>query len=239
MWRLEGAVRPYAWGSRIALATLQGRPSPTPEPEAELWLGAHPDDPASVDGRTLLDAIVADPPGVLGSDVVGVYGARLPYLLKVLAADQPLSLQAHPDADQARAAFEAGNPNYTDPYHKPEMLVAVTEFEALCGFRDPIAASSSLAVLGVAGLAPAVDSLMVGDMCTAVTWLLRLPERMRRALVGEVVVACDRLTQGPDSAACSLAVELGTRYPGDIGVVCSLLLNHVRLAPGQAVYLPA
>ena len=103
VFQLTGAVRPYAWGSRTILAELQGRPAPTDEPEAELWLGAHPGDPATVggpDGPVGLDTLIADDPKAhLGEQVAAAFGPRLPYLLKVLAAEKPLSLQAHPDAE--------------------------------------------------------------------------------------------------------------------------------------------
>src|SRR5919107_362317 len=126
---LTGVVRPYAWGSRTVLAALQGRPVPTEGPEAELWLGAHPGDPSTVPGAdgpvSLATLISEDPKGQLGGEVADEFGARLPYLMKVLAAESPLSLQAHPDAEYARIAYAAqeADPqaprNYTDAYHKP------------------------------------------------------------------------------------------------------------------------
>src|SRR5262245_53720139 len=133
---LDGQIRPYAWGSRTAVAELQGRPTPSDGPEAELWLGAHPDSPATLrrtGGPVALDeAITAAPGALLGDAAVARFGPRLPFLLKVLAAAKPLSLQAHPDAERAREAYGAGHPSYRDAYHKPEILVAVTEFDALC-----------------------------------------------------------------------------------------------------------
>ena len=134
---LDSPIRKYAWGSRSAIATLQGRPTPTPDPEAELWMGAHPASPSrlAVSGTPLVDAIAADPVKLLGPANVERFGARLPFLLKVLAAATPLSLQAHPDAAYAKEAFArqeadpAAPKNYTDAYHKPEMLVALTPFE--------------------------------------------------------------------------------------------------------------
>src|SRR5437763_14953727 len=137
MERLEGCIQPYAWGSRTAIARVQGRPVPSPGPEAELWLGAHPVGPSTLADRPLPALLAADPSGVLGDGVVAEFGARLPYLLKLLAAEAPLSIQAHPSAARAAEAFAAGHPSYRDPYHKPELLVAVEEFDALCGFRDP------------------------------------------------------------------------------------------------------
>ena len=145
VYPLTGVIRPYAWGSRTAIAELQGRPTPTEGPEAELWLGAHPGDPSTVpgpDGPVNLTTLIAgDPAAQLGAGGRGTFGARLPYLMKVLAAGAPLSLQAHPDAGVRRRGVRPpgrrpGAPkNYTDANHKPEMLVALTPFDALCGFR--------------------------------------------------------------------------------------------------------
>ena len=245
---LDGPIRPYAWGSHTAIARIQGRSAPSEGPEAELWLGAHPDSPSVVRGKGPLDgAIQADPAGVLGPAVVERFGVRLPFLMKLLAAAQPLSLQAHPDpvqAEQGYAAEEAAGVardapgrNYKDRYHKPEILVAVEEFDALCGFRDPVVSADVLAALGVPALKSTVDALGQPDPGTAlrdaVSGLMRLPDEDRAALVDAVVAAAR------SSGGAPLAVELADRYPGDIGVVVALLLNRVRLAPGQAVWMPA
>jgi mannose-6-phosphate isomerase len=243
VYPLTGVVRPYAWGSRTILATLQGRPVPSDGPEAELWLGAHPDDPSTVtrpEGPISLATLIAeDPKGQLGSEVAGEFGSRLPYLMKVLAAEAPLSLQAHPDAEYARRAFAdqeadpAAPRNYTDPYHKPEMLVAVTPFRALCGFRAPEVSAAVLEDLDVPRLAPVVAALRagVGRLGEAVRTLLSWPADDRRPLVDAVLAA------GGTSHA--LVAELARHYPGDPGVLVALLLNHVRLEPGEAIWLPA
>jgi mannose-6-phosphate isomerase len=244
---LESPIRAYAWGSRDAIAVLQGRTGPTGQPEAELWMGAHPDSPSAVGGVPLTTRIAADPAGVLGADTVTRFGERLPFLLKVLAAAEPLSLQAHPTNEQAATGFAAeeaaGKPrdapdrNYKDPHHKPELLVAVEPFEALCGFRDPRATAELLAGLDVAGLAPTVAALRQDDPAVAlrdaVTGLMDLGDAERKTLV-EAVMAAARVRPG-----CELAVALGERYPGDVGVVIALLLNHVHLEPGEAVWMPA
>jgi mannose-6-phosphate isomerase len=241
VYPLTGVVRPYAWGSRTVLAELQGRPAPSDGPEAELWLGAHPGDPSTVTGpdgpESLATLIAGDPKGRLGAEVAGEFGARLPYLMKVLAAEAPLSLQAHPDADYARAAFAAqeadpGAPrNYTDAYHKPEMLVALTPFEALCGFRDPAASAAALAELGLPALEPVVAALRTGPagLDDAVRTLLTWPTEDRPGLIESVVARSDS----------SLVQELARHYPGDPGVLVALLLNHVKLAPGEAIWMPA
>ncbi|GGQ64916.1 mannose-6-phosphate isomerase, class I [Couchioplanes azureus] len=238
---LAGVIRPYAWGSRTSIAELQGRPAPSATPEAELWLGAHPGDPSTVagaDGPVSLATLIADDPeGQLGAEVAGEFGVRLPYLMKVLAAAAPLSLQAHPDADYARRAFAAqeADPqapkNYTDAYHKPEMLVALTPFEALCGFREPAESAAALEALGIERLAPVVESLRTGPsgLGEAVRTLLTWPAADRAALIDEVVAA----------GTSPLASGLASHYPGDPGVLVALLLHHVRLEPGEAIWMPA
>ena len=247
MRRLTNPVRGYAWGSHTAIASLCGRPVPSAEPEAELWMGAHPSAPSLLsdeDGAVpLTDFIANDPLAALGQPVLDRFGARLPFLMKLLAAEQPLSLQAHPDASQAVAGYAqervAGlaldDParNYADANHKPEVLVAIDEFDALCGFRDPARTALELASLGVPGLAPVVgDAGQTGTMAErlrgAVELLMAWPEEDRADLVAAVA-----------GSGHPLAVQLGRLYPGDIGVVVALLLNRVRLRPGEAVFMPA
>jgi mannose-6-phosphate isomerase len=245
VYPLTGVIRPYAWGSRTAIATLQRRPVPSDGPEAELWLGAHPGDPSTVtgpDGPISLATLIADDPkGQLGPDVVDEYGTRLPYLMKVLAADAPLSLQAHPDAEYARRAYAAqeADPaapgNYTDAHHKPEMLVALTPFDALCGFRDPAASAAAVAKLGIARLDPVVAALRSGvaGLREVVRTLLTWPAEDRPALIDEVIAGS---AGDPDLA---VAADLAGPYPADPGVLVALLLNHVRLARGEAIWMPA
>ncbi|GAB3064032.1 mannose-6-phosphate isomerase, class I [Micromonospora schwarzwaldensis] len=241
---LQGRIRDYAWGSRTAIAGLQGRAVPSDGPEAELWLGAHPGAPATVDrdGRpvSLTELLVAEPGHWLGERLVGRFGTRLPFLLKVLAADAPLSLQAHPDAEQARAghAADTGRVNYVDPYHKPELLVALSEFDALCGFRDPAESAAVIAGFGVPALAPVVAALRSGPagLREAVRALLSWPESERAGLVAAVLAAA---TAGPASAEAALVRVLAAGYPTDPGVVVALLLNRVRLAPGEGIWMPA
>lgn len=289
MERLLNPIRGYAWGSRSVIATLQGRPRPSDGPEAELWVGAHPSDPSILDRPEapvpLPEAIAADPDIMLGPASAAEFGPRLPYLLKLLAAEQPLSLQAHPDAAQAEAGYVAGNPSYVDQYHKPELLVAVSEFEALCGFRDPKYCAELLAALDVRALDPVLAALRAGapdGLRRAVTMLLTWPAKDRRSLVDAVVksasaaapaaaasaatatsaataaaVAAPATVVGPALAAvrpaaltsaldaavttadARLVAGLAARYPGDVGVVVALLLNHVTLMPGEAIWMPA
>lgn len=149
MHRLVNPMRHYGWGSVTAIPAFVGA-EPDGRPVAEMWMSAHPSAPSrlgNASGATLDAAIAAHPKDMLGAEVAERYGARLPFLLKLLAADRPLSLQVHPTAEQAAAGFDreeaAGIPlsaptrNYKDSRHKPEILFALTPFELLCGFRPP------------------------------------------------------------------------------------------------------
>jgi mannose-6-phosphate isomerase len=247
MQPLRGQIRDYAWGSREAIARIQSRPVPSDGPEAELWMGAHPAAPATLlrdsGGVSLADAIGADPAGMLGAEVAGA-GARLPYLLKLLAAGDPLSLQAHPDAEQARAGYAAeraaGTPaNYADPYPKPELLVAVEDFDALCGFRDPEASADALESLAVEALKPVIDTLRTGTEARRLRGAVELIMSWPVADRHTVITAVTEAGRAGRSAAQLLAADLGTRYPGDVGVLAALLLNQVRLGRDEAVWMPA
>ncbi|MCL2551583.1 MAG: mannose-6-phosphate isomerase, class I, partial [Actinomycetia bacterium] len=172
MNRLLNTIRPYAWGSTTAIPELLGT-EPTGEPQAELWMGAHPGAPSRIDrgsGPVPLDAVIAaDPAGELGEPTVKRFGPTLPFLFKVLAAGAPLSVQVHPDLAQAKAGFadeeargvplDAPHRNYKDANHKPEMIVALSPFDGLCGFRRPADAADLIEALDVDSLAPYVDIL--------------------------------------------------------------------------------
>ncbi|MEU4741169.1 mannose-6-phosphate isomerase, class I [Actinosynnema sp. NPDC023658] len=230
MRKLETIVREYHWGSRTAIAELRGEPSPSAVPQAELWIGAHPDDPSRLaDSGVPLDAyLAANPAGLLGPDSLAAFGPRLPFLLKVLAVDAPLSLQVHPNREQAAVGFvEHG---YRDDRAKPEVLLALTEFETLSGFRRPADAVALLDVLGVESLAPMRAALAVCDPWAALRWALCSADA---GVVAEVAAASARVP------ALAHVAELAESYPADVGVVAALLLNAVKLRPGQAVYVGA
>lgn len=263
MRQLEGALRSYAWGSRTALAELRGRPSPSAHPEAELWLGAHPGDPARViegDGvRSLCDVVDEAPGRELGERCIAAFGERLPFLLKVLAAEEPLSLQAHPSAEQAREGFareeasgipiDSAERNYRDASHKPELVVALTRFEALAGFRDPRRTVRLLDALAVPALDPYLGLLAgqpdSGGLRALFTTWITLPSPALAALLPAVLDGCVAYLSGPDAGALEFAkeartaLELSEGYPGDAGVLASLLLNRVTLEPGQGLFLDA
>ncbi len=245
---------PYAWGSRTFLATLTGRASPSSGPEAELWMGAHPVAPSRLAGEpgTLVDTVASAPERVLGARTHGAFGGRLPFLLKVLAADHPLSLQAHPTASQAAAGFadeeargvplDASHRNYKDASHKPELLCALTRFDALCGFREPAETVALFDALAIDEIREAVAPLRAapgaGGLRVTFDALMRAPDDRRGRMVAAAVAAC-RAHEGAWSDECAWALKLAEMYPGDIGVVSALLLNLVHLEPGEAIYLGA
>jgi mannose-6-phosphate isomerase len=257
---LENAVRQYAWGSRTVIAELLGEQVPSAHPQAELWLGAHPDDPSRLVGgpggpTSLLDALRADPARLLGDDRADRWDGTLPFLLKVLAAEEPLSLQAHPSLDQARTGFKrenatgvdrgAAHRNYRDANHKPELICALTEFHALVGFRDPAGTVPLLRALDVPELAGHAELLAAqpdadGLRALFTTWIT-LPQSTLDVLVPALQEGAVRLAGAdtPYQAEARTLLELSERYPGDAGVLAALLLNRVTLAPGEALYLPA
>ena len=253
MWRLHNTIQRYAWGSHQAIARLQGRPVPAAEPEAELWMGAHPRGPSRLvdaGGRSLLDAIEADPDAMLGSVCHGRFGARLPFLLKVLAAARPLSLQAHPDVDRAREGFaredaaglarDAPHRSYRDPHAKPELVCALGPFVALCGFRAVQDTRALIDALAVPALRECAEPLWSMPPGPAVAQIVRdLLTRSEPARLVDAVVGAAGAEAGPWARERSWVQRLGERYPGDPGVVVALLLNLVELEPGEALFLSA
>ncbi|MFC1416923.1 mannose-6-phosphate isomerase, class I [Streptacidiphilus cavernicola] len=264
MDRLTNTVRPYAWGSRTALPTLLGTP-PTGEPQAELWMGAHPGAPSTLDrgdGPRPLDTVIAaDPEGELGTATVQRFGPALPFLLKLLAAGEPLSLQVHPDLDRARAGFadeeargvpiDAPHRNYKDANHKPELICALDEFTGLCGFRAPAETARLLAALEVPVLEPLIDVLRSKPepeaLREALTAVLVAPAETIGGTVLATTEALERAATDPGglglpealSSSLGSYAAVGRSFPGDPGVIAALLLNFVRLQPGEALYLGA
>ncbi|MCU7823701.1 mannose-6-phosphate isomerase, class I [Kitasatospora sp. DSM 101779] len=256
MDRLQNTVRPYAWGSTTAIPALLGE-QPTGEPQAEMWLGAHPGDASRLergDGTTTLDAVIAaDPERELGAAAVARFGPALPFLLKVLAAGKPLSIQAHPTLEQARTGFaaedaagipvEAPHRNYKDANHKPELICALDEFEGLCGFREPAEAAALMASLAVPALDPLIDTLRSKPapeaLADALAAVLSLSGEKAERTVAEVARAVEAAAAGDPTGAMAGYAFAAREFPGDTGLIAALLLNHVRLQPGEALYLGA
>jgi mannose-6-phosphate isomerase len=229
---ITNTPRDYAWGAPGAISELLGA-EPTSTPEAELWLGAHPGSPSRV----------------VGSDdtLIDVVDGRLPFLLKVLAAGSPLSLQAHPTSEQAAAGFarenaagiplDAPHRNYKDAFHKPELIYALSDdFEALCGFRDLGALRADLEILraldGADGPVAAWIGRLDGSLREVFDWLISRGDR-----VDELVETLTSLANDSTPLLATLQL-LAARYPGDPGIAISLMLNRVSLQRGEALYLP-
>ncbi len=250
MQRLTGQIRDYAWGSLTAIPELLGN-DPTGEPQAEYWLGAYPVAPADIDGVGL-DVALHDHPEWVGDRTYRAFGDRFPVLMKILAAEQPLSLQAHPNREQAEEGFARENQAkipltaperiYRDDWPKPEILVALTGFDALCGFRDPaqtvdlftrLGADESLKSVigplsqrkGPAAMAEVfLDILSLGhaDYTTEVLRLAR-PHADEETDLG---------------LFARTALELNRSFPAHPSILAALLLNRIHLEPGQGLFLP-
>lgn len=248
---LHARVQHYAWGSPTAIPDLLGCEADG-RPWAELWMGAHPAAPSTIDrdsGPVTLDALIeADPVGTLGP-AAGTHD-RLPFLVKVLAAAAPLSLQTHPTAAQAEAGFrreeDAGIDRaaperiYRDASHKPELICALTPFTALCGFRDPSEGARLLESFSVADLAPAIALLADatdGDVRPALEWILGLPTQPAHDIATSVALAASPDSGSGFAREHDWARRIAEHHPGDIGVVTAMLLHLIELAPGQALYL--
>ena len=218
MHRVHGRAQHYAWGDQTLIPEMVGE-SPDGRPWAEWWMGTHPLAPSTLDDGSPLQSVAGE----------------LPYLLKLMAAAQPLSLQTHPDRITAEAGFEReeqfGIPRdssqriYRDPFAKPEMLCALTTFDTLCGFR-PV--DDTIALLHEIDAHDLANCLQNEKLATTVAALYR----------GEfdptaTIAACRQ----HDRVEAKLVNELADQYPGDPSVVVTLLLNRVKLSAGEAVFL--
>ena len=249
LYRLEAPIRRYDWGSPTALPALLGADNPNREPWAEMWLGTHPAAPSQVytpAGTVPLAELLA---GADADQVGGRANARLghelPFLLKLIAAEKPLSIQCHPDRDQARAGFRreeaAGVPRdapercYRDARHKPELVVALSPFAALAGFRTPPDIVAAFEDMNVDELQPEVSALAkTGEVSAFFSALLRIEERRSRAILDQVARGAARSA----SQDASLVADLLARHPRDLGALAPLYLNFVELSAGDGLFLP-
>ncbi|MBI9087402.1 MAG: mannose-6-phosphate isomerase, class I [Desulfobacterales bacterium] len=255
IYRLKNVIQPYAWGSRTAIAELLGDPFPSETPQAELWMGAHPKAPSKVNhkGRWVpLDGLIeANPVSVLGPAAARRFDNHLPYLFKVLAAAEPLSIQAHPSRQQAQEGFErenrAGIPmdaphrNYRDSNHKPEIICALTRFWALCGFRTWVEMRDNLLCYCPDTLSGELERVECFDeprrIRSLFETLMTLSDDLRQVTVAEALSSAEG--HGATVPEAFWLKRIGAIYPDDIGVLSPLLLNLVCLDPGQALFLPA
>ncbi|MEV6287822.1 mannose-6-phosphate isomerase, class I [Kribbella sp. NPDC051770] len=247
--RLSNTVRDYAWGSPTAIPALLGV-EPDGKPQAELWMGAHESAPSVLaSGESLYDLVSSAPAEVLGDETAERFDGRFPFLAKILAAAQPLSIQAHPSPEQAvdgyRRDEEAGIPrdaadrNYKDSWPKPEILIAVEPFDALVGFRPLDRTVALLDALGAPALEELTAALRDGKLREAFTDFMGSDRDSIRPLVAALAEACERYTGQEFALEVETLARLAVDFPDDPGVLAALLLNRVRLERFESVYLPA
>ncbi|MBI2373224.1 MAG: mannose-6-phosphate isomerase, class I [Deltaproteobacteria bacterium] len=219
---LEPHLKSYSWGSRTSLPRLLGLPVPSDVPFAELWFGAHPSGPAFVAGTPLPEWIARDRNAALGPG-----SAELRFLVKLLAAELPLSLQVHPDAALARARFD--DPELraaslaADPQPKPELIIALERFEALAGLRPFDDARDLCARIDVdCGRATDERSFLV---------------RVLSGAQGQVGRAFQAMDRWPNEPCFSRAKDLHALYPADPAALSPLLLRHHVMSPGEALVI--
>ncbi len=248
---LRGAVVNYPWGTFDAIHRLLGT-EPDGQPLAELWFGAHPLVPSGI-GDTTLDRYLAENPEQVGPASSPQFGRQLPFLMKVLSARHPLSLQAHPDRAQAEEGFAAeeaaGIPRtahhrtYKDDWPKPEILIALDPFETLVGFRDP---ARTVTLFNTLNAGPLAERLIAplrgrgGEAALQEVFLdvLALPEG-KRQVVEAILAAAEGCKEDESEIGdfARTALELNVAFPSDPGILAALLMNRIHLEPGDAVYM--
>lgn len=250
---LKNAIQDYAWGSCTALTELFNMPNPENKPQAEIWMGAHPNGCSKilVDGKeTLLSAFIrSDMESILGQDTAKQFG-ELPYLFKVLCAEKALSVQVHPSKAQAEAGFAkedaAGIPlsasvrNYKDANHKPELVFALTPYQAMNGFRDYSEILGFFHRINIEELSAMVDALEANQSEQGLSdffgALLSLNGETKDAAVAKLLAFAQ---SNQADTLFALVLTLSEQYPGDIGLFSPLILNTLTLQPGEAMFLDA
>jgi mannose-6-phosphate isomerase len=252
---LKNTIQEYAWGSICAIPDLLGQKNPENHPQAELWMGAHPKAPSLAyhNGQwiSLQQLIAQDPENILGKKVAKQFNNRLPFLFKVLAAAQPLSIQAHPNRQQAQRGFQrenaqkipldAANRNYRDDNHKPECICALTQFWALSRFRRIPKILSCLQQLNLKQLNDLLTDFKRQPTPQGLqqfyTSLLSLKQDHQKRVVDEARQNARHMAA--EHPELEWLLKLADHYPEDIGVLAPVFLNLTCLEPGQALYLDA
>ncbi len=260
IYRLENPVQRYAWGSVDGISETLGIPNPGGGPLAEIWMGAHPSAPSTVvvgGERMGLDELVRRSPAeTLCAKVVDELGRTLPFLFKVLSAGTPLSIQAHPSKRKAQLGYEredlggipvdASERNYRDPNHKPEMAVALTHFELICGFRPVAEILENMRLVAPGEFERALDRLERDPSRVELSvFFYSLISADEQARAGLLSTASKRIADALDSGEAPEGREGSLRwvlrlmdiFPGDVGAIIPLLLNHVVLEPGEATFI--
>lgn len=251
---LENIIQEYSWGSKTAISSLLGKPTPSKNPQAEMWMGAHSLASSKIlDGKRwvpLAKKIEKNPDAFLGKEIARKFEGKLPFLFKLLAAHKPLSIQAHPNIMQAKEGFlrenAAGIPldarerNYKDQNHKPEIICALTPFWALTGFRkvdDIISIFNKVNIPQLLGeLNYLRDRQNKEGLKLFFQDLMTMSQEKKQKVVSHIVQFAKRYEDQP---IYHWILELNKEFPGDIGVISPLFLNLVKLQAGEAIFLPS
>lgn len=250
---LKNKIQEYAWGSRSFIPELMGLPTPSKTPQAEMWLGAHPKASSVIITnnvqKSLNELIKDDPEGLLGRSVAAKFSNNLPFLLKVIAASSPLSIQAHPNKEQARQGimredqdkipFDSPFRNYKDQNHKPELICALTQFWALKGFRrkeDIINLMDRVDASSMGMQTELLKNQQAEEGLKRFFASLLTMDKTKQNLVVEKIMG---VVEGLDISepAFQWMKRLYSEYPGDIGVLSPLFLNVIKLKPTEAMYI--
>lgn len=252
-FKMKNVIQHYPWGSTTSFTELFGYKNPMNQPQAEMWMGTHPNGCSKIVANEemylLSDFINLNRTGILSEGTAAKFSG-LPYLLKVLAADKPLSIQVHPSKIQAKEGFEkedrmsiprkAANRNYKDQNHKPELVYALTPYQAMNGFRKYSIILSLFRKVGVSAIENLVfaleESANADGLETFFRSILSLDETVKKKAIKELLTYAEN---NKHDELFALIIELSEQYPGDVGLFCPLMLNVLTLQPREAMYLDA
>ncbi|OLQ93024.1 mannose-6-phosphate isomerase, class I [Vibrio panuliri] len=255
LFKLDNVIQNYVWGSKTAMGELFGITNPDNQPQAEIWMGAHPNGCSKVagSGELLSEVIAQDPKGVLGEYTAERFG-ELPYLFKVLSAEKPLSVQVHPSKAKAMAGFakenqqgielNAANRNYKDANHKPELVYALTFYKAMNGFRPVAEIVAMFQQAEIDTLRDEIDALSAlpneQGLAEFFSVVMNLTGERKQQAIAELIARIERPAKTALAReAFELIREFSQGYSNDIGLFSPLLLNVVELEPGEAMFLHA
>lgn len=257
IFKLNNPVKNFQWGSKSLFMEMFGVANPSMQPQAELWMGAHPNGSSSVliEGRevTLFNEVQKSPEVWLGK-YSELFGQEFPFLVKLLAVSQPLSVQVHPSKGAAEIGFSkeihkgiainAPERNYKDPNHKPELVYAVTPYLAMNGFRNLEAINNLFSIIELPSIVRFVHAFTISPnkktLENLFTAILQLDFEEKEQAIKELLSfnipfgACHELI-----IAIELITDLAELYPNDIGLFSPLFLNIIELQPGEAMFLYA
>ncbi|MDC7126082.1 MAG: mannose-6-phosphate isomerase, class I [Spirochaetales bacterium] len=253
IFKTSNTIQKYAWGSALLIPEYLDFENPEKEPMAELWMGAHPKAPSNIilsngEKKRVDFYLNENPEKTLGAETVKKIGNNLPYLFKVLAADSPLSIQAHPNLNQAAEGFKrendegvpltAFNRNYKDSNHKPELICALSSFKAMRGFRSLSQIEEDFSKIAIPELKNSIEELKNNNSAVLENFfrtLMNLKDEQRKNLIENALSLCER--DGFSGLQKEWMKRFSEIYPDDIGIISPLYLNIVTLNPGEAMYL--